>query len=155
MSGGSDSHAHHHARHRQSDAWFRSVVEAANEGIWIIDLEARTIFANERMARMLGTTPELLIGKSPFEFLDEADREHGASVMEQNFQGVAVEFEIQFRRADGRPIPVLGGTAPLRDEDGNITGSVATFSDLTGVKASEQEARETATLFLKLLESSS
>ena len=138
-----------------SDAWFRSVVEAANEGIWIIDLQARTIFANERMAAMLGTTPDKLIGISPFEFLDEADRMHGADVMAQNFEGITVQFEISFRRADGRTIPVLGGTAPLRDEHGEITGSVATFSDLTGLKASEREAQETANLFLKLLESSS
>ena len=140
---------------RPSDAWFRSVVEAANEGIWIIDLEARTIFANERMATMLGTTPDKMIGKSPFEYLDEADRMHGADVMARNFEGIAVQFEISFRRADGRTIPVLGGTSPLRDDQGRITGSVATFSDLTELKASEQEAHETATLFLKLLESSS
>src|SRR5687767_2619819 len=132
---------------RPSDAWFRSVVEAANEGIWIVDLEARTIFANERMATMLGTTAEQLIGRTPFEFLDEADRMHGADIMARNFEGTSAQFEIRLRRVDGSELSVLGGSAPLRDDAGRINGSVATFSDLTQRKASEQEARETATLF--------
>jgi PAS domain S-box-containing protein len=145
-----------------ADAWFRSVVEAANEGIWIIDLEARTLFANQRMATMLGTTPAGLGDRTPFDFLSDEDRLHGADVMARNFEGTPVQFEIRFRRDDGSVIPVLGGTAPLRDQQGAIIGSVGTFSDLTdrqasqkAIAASERQARETATLFLKLLESSS
>lgn len=127
---------------RPSDAWFRSVVEAANEGIWIIDLDARTIFANDRMARMLGTSADAMIGLSPFDFLSDADRKYAADVMSQNFDGVSVEFEIRFQRPDGSEIAVLGGSAPLRDERGRITGSVATFSDLTARQESERQREE-------------
>jgi len=147
---------------RPTDAWFRSIVEAANEGIWIIDLEAKTLFANHRMADMLGITPDELGGRTPFDFLSDEDRLQGADVMARNFEGTPVQFEIRFQRDDGSVIPVLGGTAPLRNEQGAIVGSVGTFSDLSERKASEQareaserQARETATLFLKLLESSS
>ncbi|HEX6219351.1 MAG TPA: PAS domain S-box protein [Sphingomicrobium sp.] len=145
-----DSRLAQEAMPQPSDAWFRSVVEAANEGIWIIDLDARTIFANERMARMLGTSPGELIGRSPLEFLDEADRAHGAEVMARNFEGHSVEFEIRFRRADGNDIPVLGGSSPLRDGEGRITGSVATFSDLTARHISERERDEQRSEFQTL-----
>ena len=146
LSAGSGASAASHP----SDAWFRSVVEAANEGIWIIDLEAKTIFANERMAGMLGTTPERMIGTTPFDYLFEEDRMRGAEVMARNFEGVPVEFEIRFRRQDGGEIPVLAGSAPLRDEDGRITGSVATFSDLTARKDFERTLERTTAQFQAL-----
>jgi PAS domain S-box-containing protein len=142
-----------------TDAWFRSVVEAANEGIWIIDMEARTIFANERMAAMLGTTLDRMAGKTPFDFLYAEDFDRAREVMTSNYHGTPVEFEILFRREDGTDIPVLAGSAPLRDDSGNITGSVATFSDMTlhkGAEAAliqrEQESHRTAALLNQLLE---
>ena len=145
-----------------TDAWFRSVVEAANEGIWIIDMEGRTIFANDRMATMLATTPARMIGKTPFDFLYAEDFDRAREVMTSNYKGTPVEFEIKFRREDGIDIPVLAGSAPLRDQDGNITGSIATFSDLTSHKQAEaaliqreQESQRTAALLNQLLEAAS
>jgi PAS domain S-box-containing protein len=59
-------------------------------------------------------------------------------VIAANFEGRSEEFEFRFRRPDGSEIPVLAGTAPLRDEKGRINGSLGMFSDLTARKASEQ-----------------
>ena len=39
-------------------ALFRTIVETANEGIWLIDPEARTRYMNARMAEILGYRPE-------------------------------------------------------------------------------------------------
>ena len=133
-----------------SEAWFQSVVEAANEGIWIIDLDGRTLFANQRMADMLGTRTQDMIGKTPFDYLFEEDFERARGVMSSNFEGEPVEFEIRFRRADGGEIPVLAGSAPLRDGGGHITGSIATFSDLTARKAAEDASARTTAQFQAL-----
>ncbi len=43
---------------RESEARYRRLVETAHEGIWAIDTDGRTTFVNERMAGMLGYTPE-------------------------------------------------------------------------------------------------
>ena len=44
-----------------SEARYRSVVETAQEGIWIVDAAYRTTFVNARMAQMLGySTDDIL-----------------------------------------------------------------------------------------------
>ena len=53
---------------RASEARFRTIVETANEGIWLIGADARTQFVNARMAAMLGCTPDEMIGRSALEF---------------------------------------------------------------------------------------
>ena len=114
------------------------MVETANEGIWMIDLHSRTIFANDRMAKLLGTTPEAMMGQPVPEFCFPEDIARARSVIAANFEGRSEEFEFRFRRPDGSEIPVLAGTAPLRDEKGRIIGSLGMFSDLTARKATEQ-----------------
>src|SRR5438128_1779174 len=50
---------------RPTDAWFRSIVEAANAGIWMRDPDGRFQLANPPAARVLGGTsdPADIIGK--------------------------------------------------------------------------------------------
>ena len=56
---------------RESEEKYRNIVETANEGIWILDAEARTTYVNEKMAEMLGYSKEEMIGKSVWDFTDE------------------------------------------------------------------------------------
>lgn len=60
---------------RESEARYRRIVETANEGIWTLDAEARTDYVNRRMAEMLGYTPEEMLGRHLFEFMDDEARE--------------------------------------------------------------------------------
>lgn len=140
-------------------SFFRTVIETANEGIWMIDCEGRTIFANDRMAKMLGITPGEMIGRHPREFLVAGDLGMASLVIRETLAGHPQQFEPRFYRANGSELPALGGTAPIRDEFGNIVGAVATFSDLSAYKAAEQALRDserqanaTASLLNQLLE---
>jgi two-component system sensor kinase FixL len=132
-----------------SPALFKTVVEAAHEGIWMIDLDGRTWFANQRMADMLGTVASAMFGRPPTDFCLPEDADVARGIISRNLEGEPVAFEFRFQRSDGSEIPVLGGSAPIRDETGAITGSVAMFSDLSDRKAaenalleSERQARE-------------
>ena len=48
-----------------SEKKYRRLVELAQEGIWALDKQANTTFANPSMARMLGYTLDEMVGK-PF-----------------------------------------------------------------------------------------
>ena len=41
---------------RASERRFRAMLETANEGVWLIDREARTQYVNDRIASLMGTT---------------------------------------------------------------------------------------------------
>jgi PAS domain S-box-containing protein len=48
---------------RESEEWFRRIVETSAEGIWIIDAQSRTAYVNRRMADLLGTTAQDMLGR--------------------------------------------------------------------------------------------
>ncbi len=141
-------------------SFFRTVIEIANEGIWMIDTEGHTTFANKRMAEMLGRSPSQMLGLHPHEVVKCDDLPIAARVIPATLAGEPQEFEIRFRRPDGTCIPLLGSSAAIPDEHGNVVGAAATFSDLTvqkeverALRESEQDAKNNAALLNQLLES--
>lgn len=140
-------------------SFFRTVIETANEGIWMIDAAGHTTFANDRMLQMLGVTAAQMLGRHPAEFLVIDDLNMAAAIIRDTLGGLKCEFEPRFRHSDGSILHLLGGTAPIRDEDGRIICAVATFSDLSAHKAaelalveSERLAKHNAALLNQLLE---
>ena len=83
---------------------FRTIITTAQEGIWAIDREAKTLFANPRMAELLGMLPEDMIGKPVTEFCFPADVFGARDRMAANFAGEKTQFEFRFRRSDGTPL---------------------------------------------------
>jgi PAS domain-containing protein len=53
-----------------SEQRYRLIVETAEEGIWLLDADGRTTFANEKLAQILGRTREELLGQHPSAFMD-------------------------------------------------------------------------------------
>lgn len=47
----------------ESEAKYRRIVETSQEGIWEIDSETCTTYVNQRIAEMLGYTPEEMLGR--------------------------------------------------------------------------------------------
>ena len=138
--------------------FFRTVIETANEGIWMIGADGATTFANARMGRMLGLSAEEMLGRDALEFVHPDDLGIANRVIPNTLQGEPQDFEIRFVRADGSLVTVLGGSAAIRDDAGSVIGAVATFSDITAYKKAEQAliesehaATETATLLNQLL----
>ena len=56
---------------RASEEHHRLIVELAREGVWTIDAEGRTTFANRAMAEMLDTTVAEMLEGSMFDYMDD------------------------------------------------------------------------------------
>ena len=48
-------------------------VDKPADGIWIIDVNAQTVYANQRMAEILGTTPAEMVGHPSFDYVFPED----------------------------------------------------------------------------------
>ena len=88
---------------RREEERFRRIVETALEGIWMFDTQGSTTYLNRRMADLLGTTVDRVLG-TPFQ--DYVDRAHLDAVSRRIFSGENVRpdpgrFACRFRRADG------------------------------------------------------
>ena len=126
---------------RDSEESFRTIVTTAQGGLWAADGERRTRFVNPRMAELLGVTPAEMAGKPVADYCLPEDLGRLRERFAANLSGRAEEFEWRFRHRDGHTVPVLATTAPLRDRDGRIIGSLGGFVDLTERKAAEDRQR--------------
>lgn len=124
---------------------YHSILEAAGEGIYGLDLSGITTFSNPAGARMLGYTVEELIGKPQHQLIhhtkpggDPYPREECpiyTAFRDGKVHQVSSEV---FWRKDGTPFPVEYVSTPIM-EDGIITGAVVTFRDITRRKNAERE----------------
>jgi len=55
----------------QDNSIFKDILEVTTEGMWIIDKDKKTTYVNNALCKMLGYSKDELIGKEPFEFVDE------------------------------------------------------------------------------------
>jgi PAS domain S-box-containing protein len=115
------------------------IVQAADQGIWVSQ-DARTRYANRRMAELMGCTVDDLMSRSVLDFVDPENldvlREHGHLVRDGHRQ----RYEIPLRRLDGTAFLAEVSSTPLRDNAGAYKGAVAVVTDVTAQRAAESEA---------------
>ena len=126
---------------RESEERFRRIVETALEGIWVLDPQGRTTFANARMAEMLGISVAEMPGRSVFDFIDPEDRSRTAARLKQRRQGIAEVFDLRFHRADGQELWAIVSASPYTDDRGIVVGILGMLTDITDRKRAEEELR--------------
>ncbi|HUP19921.1 MAG TPA: PAS domain S-box protein, partial [Gemmatimonadota bacterium] len=127
---------------RRGEERFRRIVETAHEGIWTIDADGVTTYANERMARMLGyESPSSMIGRPLFDFMDDEARAQAEVTLERPWAGIGEQHEFRLRAADGSDVWTLMATSPLLDEDGLYEGALAMVTDLRPLREAEHSVR--------------
>jgi PAS domain S-box-containing protein len=129
-------------RLRQSEERFRTIIQTANEGVWLISTEAQTLYINDRMAEILGCTTEEIFDRPVLDFCFPEDIASAQERIGCNLQGHSEQFDFRFRRRDGSEVLVLAGTSPIRDGQGNIVGALGMFTDVTNRRRAEAALRE-------------
>jgi PAS domain S-box-containing protein len=127
---------------RKSEERYRRIVETALEGIWAIDAQGRTTYANPRMAEMLGYTVEEMLGRNAFDFAHPDDISPANQEWDQRRQGVASRPEFRFIRKDGSILWAQCSAAPLLDGAGRFAGAFTMVVDITARKQAEAEREE-------------
>ena len=116
---------------RASEERYRRIVEAAYEGIWLIDAQNMTTFVNPRMAEMLGWTVEEMVGRSVLDFLDADAQATFNAHQPDRLMGNARQREVRFTRKDGTDCWTLLSLRPSSDQAGHYEGSLAMVMDIT------------------------
>jgi PAS domain S-box-containing protein len=129
---------------RASEVRYRRIVETANQGIWIVDLDGRTTFANAKMAQMLACSVDELTGVSPLEFLDERGRALFGEHLESHRGGRSSQSEMLFRAKDGSERWTIVDASPVLDGSGRRNGSFAAVIDVTERRIAQEALRVAA-----------
>jgi PAS domain S-box-containing protein len=127
---------------RESEERYREIVENTHEGIWQLDANGHTRFANSRMAEMLHCSAEELRSSSVADFLDVEGRKEILAFRERRKQGISEQIEMRFWRKDGTELCTLISASPTYDADGKFDGVLGMLSDISEWKQADRKVRE-------------
>lgn len=109
----------------------RSIVDAGFDGVWVVDHSGVTVFANARMAELLGISEAVLAEAAVSDFFDAAACGLLRTPVPGRPTGIRVEADIPFVRRDGERRWLSVSAVPYRDGNGHPLGTVSLCSDVT------------------------
>ena len=123
---------------RESEARFRHLIEVMGEGLWVMDAQGVTTFANRRMAEMLGYAPAEMVDRPIFEFMAPTDLEEARRIMADRREGQGYQHDFRFLRKDGVELWTIVTGTPVPDENGKVVSILAVIMDITERRRQEQ-----------------
>ncbi|MGC9054817.1 MAG: PAS domain-containing sensor histidine kinase, partial [Candidatus Hydrogenedens sp.] len=128
-------------RLRESEQKYRIIVESAHEGIWVVDEEFKTVFVNQKMADILGFSPEEMIGKPTLEFIPPDEYSDVQKQRAERLKGYMGQYERTLICADKSRRIFLVNASPIYDASNKFKGTIFLFSDITQRKEFENILR--------------
>jgi len=138
--------------HKRAEAMLASVnrqnellLNSVGDGIYGLDLEGRTTFVNLKAVNLVGYNLEEMMGRPQHDLIHHT-KSYGSPYRREECpiyttfkdgQVHHVETEV-FWRKDGTSFPVAYTSTPIHDENGELQGAVAVFSDITERKRLEE-----------------
>jgi PAS domain S-box-containing protein len=128
---------------RQSEAHFRSLVENAPYGIYRSTTDGRLLAVNPAMVELLGygSEDELLAADLATQiYYNPAERDR--LIEEQGRRPWIQGVEAQWKRKDGRPVPVRLSGRTVMNQRGEMDGFEGFVEDVTARELLEQQLRQ-------------
>ena len=146
------THARMHCTIEHERARLRAILDQLPEGILITESVNGSIsYINDAAAHIFGTSVQQVIG-SPLHrlpYIYQLQKINGRPVQPWNFMIIRALIgetitsqDTIITRPDGSRTFILSSAAPLRTENGVISGAVIVFQDVTAKKSIEQQKNE-------------
>jgi PAS domain S-box-containing protein len=134
---------------RKSERKNQLILDSAGEGIYGLDTQGHTTFANQAAAKMIGWELADLVGKPQHDILHHS-KEDGTPYPAVDcpiYSAIkdgkvhTIDDEV-FWRKDGSSFPVEYTSTPIKDESGQLLGAVVIFKDITQRKEVERALKQ-------------
>jgi PAS domain S-box-containing protein len=144
-------------RLREAEERFRGLVETVSAVIYIDSVEEslRTLYVSPQIETLFGYTVEDWLTDDDLwtRNLHPEDRERALeAVRRHNTEGVPLDIEYRFRRADGAWRWVRDQATIVRDETGRPVASQGLMSDITALKETQERLREAEERYRAIVE---
>jgi PAS domain S-box-containing protein len=123
----------------ETEVKYRRIVETAFEGIMITNNKGIITFVNPRMAEMLGYATQELIGMDGTSLIYPDELNESFKRIKNRDNGVKEEYDLKFRRKDGKKLWVHVTGSPIYDKKGRHIGNLGMYTDITSRKKAEKK----------------
>lgn len=133
--------------HEQRD-WFRTTLASIGDGVISTDAQGHIVMLNDVARQLTGWNPEAAVGQpleQVFQVISETTREKMDNPAHQTLSQrmiVGPANHALLIARDGSERPIADSAAPIRDADGNVTGAVLVFRDVTETRRLEEQYRQ-------------
>jgi PAS domain S-box-containing protein len=127
---------------KESEKKYRNLLETTSQGYWLVNTELKNIEVNPSICKMLGYRPDEMLGKTPFDFVDDENRK---IFIEQTSKISTIphrSYEITLKTKDGQDLKTYINATTIRNESGEVRGSFALITDITEIKQAEQRLKQ-------------
>src|SRR6266850_2157150 len=116
--------------------FYKEILDNLDEGVYVLDLQRNISYWNHGAERITGYTSSEVLGKGCRDNILRDVSEDGMSLCNGQFpvvhaitDGKSREAQAHLHHKDGRHLPVLVRSTPLRDANQRIIGAVEIFSE--------------------------
>jgi PAS domain S-box-containing protein len=127
---------------RESEKKYRNLLETTSQGYWMIDPELKNIEVNPSICKMLGYRPDEMLGKTPFDFVDDENRKIFIEQTSKIPTTPHRRYEITLKKKNGQDVNTFINATTIRDESGEIECAFALITDITDMKQTEQRLKQ-------------
>ncbi|MEA3435095.1 MAG: PAS domain S-box protein [Thermodesulfobacteriota bacterium] len=124
---------------RASEEKYRTFLETTSKGCWLINPELKTVEVNDTLCKMLGYSKDEMLGKTPFDFVDDENRKIFIEQTSKISTTPHRSYEITLKKKNGEDLQNYFNATTIRDESGEVQGAFALITDITERKQREEE----------------
>jgi PAS domain S-box-containing protein len=126
---------------REAEEKFRSLVESTSDMIWQVDEKAVYTYVSPKIKDILGYEPQEVIGKTPFDLIDEEQEEEIVAAFLEIANKKEPFYGLQNCNVHKNGSRVLLETSgvPILDHKGNLVGYRGIDRDITDRKKAEED----------------
>ncbi|MEW6165350.1 MAG: PAS domain S-box protein [Pseudomonadota bacterium] len=127
---------------RESERFYRHVIDSTVDGYFRIDAERRFVEVNDRLCELFGYAREEWLGKTPLDFITAESRDELIAQMRRIETTEHRRYQLVARRKDGSTLPILLNNTTHRNSAGAVVGAFGFITDLTPIVAAQQAVAE-------------
>ncbi|MHA1950213.1 MAG: PAS domain-containing sensor histidine kinase [Candidatus Thorarchaeota archaeon] len=131
----------------ETETRYQMLVETMKDGLVIDDADGNLVYTNEAFSKMLGYSPDELIGSSWITLTRDMDSEGMVQKIADRQSGKSESYELCWQTKTGEDVPTIVSATPYIDRDGKFVGTFAVVTEIS----EQKNVEETVQFYLDLL----